>query len=210
MHLISINVGQVQPIQNAKSSGTTGIFKLPVHAPVAISRGGLAGDAICDIENHGGVDQAVYVFGASDYAHWSRILGRELAPGTFGENLTVSQLESAEMNIGDRLHIGTVGLQVTAPRIPCVTLAARMGDPEFLKLFRKVERPGLYCRVLQEGTVRAGDAVMLERYTGETISVIDMFRDFYTPHLDEAAVRGYLAAPIAIRARIDKERQLHP
>ena len=208
MHLISVNIGQAQSIQKAKSSGKTGIFKLPANEPVAISRAGLAGDAICDVENHGGIDQAVYVFGAPDYAHWSQILGRDLAPGTFGENLTIADLESASFNIGDILHIGSVSLQVAAPRIPCVTLAARMGDPAFPKLFRKVERPGLYCRVLQEGWVRAGDAVTLERYSGDTVSAIEMFHDFYAPQLDEGALRRYLAAPIAIRDRVDKEKRL--
>jgi MOSC domain-containing protein YiiM len=33
-------------------------------------------------------------------------LGQELAPGTFGENLTISGLESAPVSIGDLLHIG--------------------------------------------------------------------------------------------------------
>jgi hypothetical protein len=35
-----------------------------------------------------------------------------------------------------------------------------------------------------------------------------MFRDFFRPHLDEATIRRYLAAPIAIRDRIDKEAML--
>ena len=42
-------------------------------------------------------------------------MGRNLGPGTFGENLTISGLESEKFNIGDMLHIGEVALQVTAP-----------------------------------------------------------------------------------------------
>ena len=68
---------------------------------------------------------------------------QELAPGTFGENLTISELESAPLAIGDRLHISGVILEVTAPRIPCWKLAQRMGDPGFVKRFRAAERPGL-------------------------------------------------------------------
>ena len=102
----------------------------------------------------------------------------------------------------------SVMLQVTAPRIPCVTLATRMGDPAFVKLFRQVERPGLYCRVLKEGSVCAGDAVTLTRYTGETISAIEMFRDFYEPDRTEAMLRRYLRAPVCIRDRAEKQAQL--
>src|SRR6266545_2215364 len=202
MQLISINIGRVQPIQRAKSSGTTGIYKLPVGA-AQITAEGLSDDAICDRENHGGVDQAVYVYGTPDYAWWSTELGRALAPGTFGENLTIADLESARLNVGDRLRIGDVVLEVTAPRIPCATLAARMGDPAFVKRFRHAERPGLYCRVIHEGVVQVGDPVRLERYVGETILAIEMFRDYYANDLDEAAIRRQLAAPIAVRARAD-------
>lgn len=208
MQLISINVGQARAIANAKASGVTGIYKEPVAAPVEIGPEGLAGDTICDTENHGGPDQAVYVFGASDYAWWSGELGRALPPGTFGENLTVSDLESAQLSIGDRLHIANVTLEVTAPRIPCVTLAARMGDPAFVKRFRFAERPGVYCRVIRPGSVGVGDAVSLESCVGPTITALEMFRNFYQPDLSEATLRRHLAAPIAIRDRVEKEARL--
>lgn len=208
MQLISVNIGQARSIQNAKESGQTGIYKLPVPDLVQITQTGLPGDAICDVENHGGVDQAVYLFGAPDYAWWSAQIGRELSPGAFGENLTISELESTDFSIGDRLHVGSVILEVTAPRIPCVTLAVRMADPTFVKRFRYAERPGLYCRVIQEGFVQVGDLVRVERYTGETITALEMFRDFYAPDRSEANLRCHLAAPIAIRARVEKEAQL--
>lgn len=208
MQLVSVNLGKAQMIQNAKASGKTGIYKRFTSEAVQISCDGLVGDTICDTENHGGVDQAVYVYGVPDYAWWSEQLGRELGPGTFGENLTVTGLESAALNVGDILRVGTARLQVTAPRIPCVTLAVRMEDPTFLKRFRRAERPGVYCRVLQEGWVQRGDAVALNPYEGETLGVLEMFRDFFEPKLDERAVRRHLAAPIAIRDRVDQETKL--
>ena len=208
MQLFSVNIGQARPIQNAKPSGKTGIYKLPVSGPVQITRNGLGGDAICDVEHHGGVDQAVYIYGTPDYAWWSKILGREISPGTFGENLTITELESGAVRIGDRWHIGSVILEVTSPRVPCVTLAARMDDPSFVKRFREAERPGLYCRVIQDGYVQVGDPVTWEGYSGETIGAVELFRDFYTPHLNEATLRRHLAAPIGVRDRIEKEAQL--
>lgn len=207
MLLLSVNVGQERPIENGKVSGKTGIYKEPVGSG-RIAALGLACDAISDTENHGGVDQAVYVYGLPDYAWWSEELGRELPPGTFGENLTVTDLVSADAFIGDRLHVGDAILEVTAPRIPCATLAARMEDPKFVKRFRWAERPGFYCRVIREGEVRAGDRVTLERYTGETISAIEMFRNFFEPGASEATIRRHLAAPVAVRDRVEKEKQL--
>jgi MOSC domain-containing protein YiiM len=200
MELISVNLGKPQPIK--AKSGMTGIYKQPATEPIYIGELGLKGDAIIDVENHGGLDQAVYVFGAPDYAWWSAELGVELEPGTFGDNLTISGLESATYNVGDRLHIGeNVVLEVTCPRIPCVTLATRMGDPKFVKRFRHAERFGLYCRVIKTGEVQAGDTVSLESYTGEIVGAIEMFRWFYRGHLTQEELQRLIAVPIASRDR---------
>jgi MOSC domain-containing protein YiiM len=208
LRLLSVNVGTETPIEGAGKSGKTGIFKRGVDGPVAVSPLGLAGDTISDTENHGGVDQAVYIYGAPDYAWWSEELGRELSPGTFGENLTVSGLRSAEWCIGDRFVVGSAILEITAPRIPCSTLSARMGDRMFVKRFMRAERPGLYCRVVRGGEVRAGDVVESERYEGEKVLALELFRDFFDSRTPEGKLRRHLSVPIAARARVQKEKQL--
>ena len=208
MRLISVNVASETPIEGAGKSGRTGIFKRPVQGPVEILSGGLAGDTISDTKNHGGPDQAVYVFGAPDYGWWSEELGSELAAGTFGENLTVSDLESAAACVGDRLSVGSVVLEVTAPRIPCLTLAVRMGDPAFLKRFRRAERPGVYCRVVRGGEIRAGDSVVYTPYAGERVPVLEVFRAFFDGKPGEEVLRRQLSVPIAARAREAYEERL--
>ncbi|GAB4463620.1 MAG: hypothetical protein Kow0070_24400 [Anaerolineales bacterium] len=132
----------------------------------------------------------------------------ETRPGTFGENLTISGLESAAFNVGDFLHIGEVTLQVTAPRIPCGTFATRMGDPQWVKKFRAAERPGLYVRVIQEGVIKAGDPVIVEKFTGETISIVEMYREHYVKDKSEESLRRHLNAPISVRARRALEEEL--
>ena len=208
MELISVNLGRERIQQRRGRAEKTGIFKLPTPGAVNITKLGLEGDVIVSKKHHGGPDQAVYVYGDTDYAWWAQELGREITPGTFGENLTISELESAQFNIGDILHIDDVTLQVTAPRIPCGTFATRMDDPQWVKKFRYAERPGLYCRVIQEGFVQIGDPVSVERYTDETISILEMFRDYYDKDKSEETLRRHLLAPIAIRARRDLEREL--
>jgi len=201
MKLISINIGQERTQQRKDYVETTGIYKLPVDEPVAINSLGIENDVICDTKNHGGPDQAVYVYGGADYDWWSQELRKKILPGTFGENLTIGELESAQYNIGDYLHIGELILQVTAPRIPCGTFATRMNDPQWVKKFKAAEKPGLYCRVLKEGVIKAGDPATVEKYIGETVSLVQMYRDFYVKDLSEEALRQYLNAPIDIRSR---------
>jgi MOSC domain-containing protein YiiM len=208
MKLISINIGQRRTQQNGLKLETTGIYKTSVGESAQITTLGIQEDFIASKKHHGGPDQAIYVYGQTDYDWWSAEIGRELTAGTFGDNLTISELESATFNIGDRLHIGSVILEVTAPRIPCKTFARRMEDPYFVKKFRHAERPGLYCRVIQEGNVQTGDDVRIEKYQNETISVLQMYRDFYKRHKSEETLRRHLNAPIAIRARVSLEEEL--
>lgn len=176
--------------------------------PVEIKSFGIDGDAICDTKNHGGPDQALYIYGGADYAWWSNEIGKALGPGTFGDNLTISELESSTFNVGDYLHIGEVTLQVTSPRIPCGTFATRMGDPQWVKKFRAAERPGLYVRVVKEGTIRAGDPVTVEKYSDETVSIVQMYRDHYDKDYSEELLRRYLNSPIDIRSREHLEEEL--
>ncbi len=208
MKLISINIGQKRTQQNGEKLETTGIYKIPTQHRVKITSLGIIEDFIGSPKHHGGSDQAIYVYGAADYAWWSQELGKEILAGTFGENLTISEMQSADFNIGDRFHIGEVILEVTAPRIPCSTLATRMGDPQFVKRFRFAERPGLYCRVITEGEIEIGVEVTVQKSEGEAVGVIEVFRDWYERDKDESTLRRFLSAPIAIRARKAVERHL--
>jgi len=209
MQLISVNIGQERTLQIGNKIETTGIYKFPTNESVEITTLGIQSDFIASKKHHGGPDQAVYIYGAPDYDWWSTQLGREILPGTFGENLTIGELESARLNIGDRLHIGTTILEVTAPRIPCGTFAARMEDPYFVKRFRDAERPGVYCRIIREGNVKAGNGVSLEkRNASETVPVIQVFRDYYNKNKSEELIRKYLNAPVAFRVRVQLEEEL--
>ena len=208
MIAVSVNLGEKRILQRKERVETTGIFKFPTANSVKVTKLGLEGDVIVSKKHHGGPDQAIYVYGLADYEWWSGELGKEISPGTFGENLTISELESAQFKVGDYIHIGDVTLQVSAPRIPCGTFAARMEDPQWVKRFRYAERPGLYCRVLKEGFVQAGNTVSVERFTGETVSILDMFRDYYYKNKSEETLLRYLNAPIAIRDRNSFEEQL--
>ncbi|HEY3311549.1 MAG TPA: MOSC domain-containing protein [Anaerolineales bacterium] len=208
MRLVSVNIGQERRLQVGKKLESTGIFKQANYQPVQVTELGLQADFIRDGKNHGGPDQAVYVYGEPDYAWWSRELQREFPPGTFGENLTVSGLESATFAIGDRLHAGEVILEVSAPRIPCSTLSSRMGDPQFVKRFRAAERPGLYCRVIRAGVLQVGEDVSVVESLQANVRLLDVFRGFYDRHKSEAELRRQLSAPIAMRTRADLEEEL--
>ncbi|MCC5871500.1 MAG: MOSC domain-containing protein [Gammaproteobacteria bacterium] len=207
MQVASVNIGSKRSLSGRSFKGTTGIFKEPVAGPVTVGSLGLESDAVCDVRHHGGPDQAVYLYREEDYDWWSGQLGRAVLPGTFGDNLTLRGLPEANLMIGSRLRLPELLLEVSAPRIPCNILAQRMDDPGFVKAFVAAEKPGIYCRVIETGRVRAGDSVSLEPYAGDQVSTLDLFRDSYRK-LGAEDLRRYLAVPIDIRTRTKFEAKL--
>jgi MOSC domain-containing protein YiiM len=154
----SVNVGEPRTVTWQGREVTSGIWKEPVDGPVRVEGVNLVGDGQADRRVHGGPDKAVYAYAVEDYEWWAGSLG-PLAPATFGENLTTQGIDLAASHIGDRWHVGTAVLEVAAPRWPCFKLGMRMGDEHFPGRFSDAGRSGLYLRIVEPGTVEAGDEV---------------------------------------------------
>jgi MOSC domain-containing protein YiiM len=193
MKVISVLRGKPEP--TPAKSGMTGHFKKPVTGALRIERLGLSGDTICDTKHHGGVDQAVYIFGDLDRIWWAERLDRDVPAGFFGENLLLSDLTSATLCLGDVLAIGDVRLQITAPRIPCATYAAHIGTKHALKDFFAAGRPGAYARVLSEGMIEAGMTVDHIPFDGPRITVVENMQAYQDKFRDHDFLRRALEAP---------------
>ncbi len=179
-----MNVGVPRP-NPWKKLAATGIDKRPVEGPVSVSAPGpkgtgalgLAGDQAHDVRHHGGDDQAVYAYAREDLDDWAKELSRELPNGTFGENLTTSGLDVNGALIGERWRIGRdVVLEVSGPRIPCVTFSGWLGLPGWLKRFARAGRPGAYLRVVEPGEIQAGDAIEVVARPEHGVTVAHAFR----------------------------------
>jgi MOSC domain-containing protein YiiM len=197
MKIASINRAQKRQIEFNGEQVDTGIFKTAVSGKVAVSRYGIEADVIADPSVHGGLDQAVYLYSTEDYQWWSAKLGRELPPGSFGENLTTEDLDLRALKIGDRLSIGTLLLEISAPRTPCFKLAVKMGDTSMVKKFARAARPGAYARVLQEGSIAAGDNVTLKKTTEDYAGVVEVFEAWHAKDPAPALFLKALRSPIA-------------
>ncbi|MEU3931731.1 MOSC domain-containing protein [Streptomyces sp. NPDC029044] len=186
MRLLSVNLGRAEAVPYTDNAeGVTGIDKRPVDGPVRVSApgpkgvggSGLAGDAVCKLEHHGGDDQAVYAMAREDLDEWERELGRTLADGAFGENLTTRGLDVSGALIGERWRVGPeVVLEVTSGRIPCRTFQGHLGEKGWVKRFTRRGAPGAYLRVIVPGEVRAGDAVEIVHRPGHDVTVALQFR----------------------------------
>ncbi|MFC4531467.1 MOSC domain-containing protein [Sphaerisporangium dianthi] len=211
MRLLSVNVGKPRP-NPWKESGSTGIDKRPVEGPVSVRdpgpKGtgavGLAGDRVHDVAHHGGSDQAVYAYAREDLDRWEAELGRPLANGVFGENLTIAGLDVNGALIGERWRIGSqVVLEVSCPRIPCSTFQGWLEQEGWINRFTEAASPGAYLRVVEPGDIRAGDAVEIAHRPGHDVTVAVAFRALTRePELLPRLAAAAEALPEGIRQKI--------
>ncbi|GGY03106.1 sulfurase [Streptomyces djakartensis] len=181
-----MNLGRAKAVPYTDTpGGVTGIDKQPVDGPVRVSApgpkgvggSGLAGDAVCKKEHHGGDDQAVYAMAREDLDGWEAELGRSLANGAFGENLTTQGIDVSGALIGERWRIGAeVVLEISSARIPCATFQGHMAEDRWVKRFTQKGAPGAYLRVIEPGEIRAGDPVEILHRPDHEVTVALTFR----------------------------------
>ncbi len=91
-------------------------------------------------------------------------------------------------------------LEATLPRTPCGVFQAWLRRSGWVRRFTEDGRTGVYLRVLSEGTVAAGDAIIVEYRPDHGITVMSAFRAGYDRDL--ALLRRVLEIP----GRADKWR----
>ena len=207
--VLSVNAAQV-PVELGELR--TGIDKRPSAEPLMVRapgprQGGLGsgvvGDSICDPRHHGGDDQAVYAYAGEDLAGWQSRLDRDLPNGTFGENITTSDVDINDCLIGERWSIGSDGLvlEVTSPRIPCRTFSTWLAVPGWIKTFTAAALPGAYFRVIEPGTVRAADRIEVIDRPAHSVTIGTVFRALML----EPELMPQLAAADALPEKIKQQ-----
>lgn len=195
----SVNIGQ--PKSGLAKGMDSGIDKRPVAeisvfdpGPKGAGASGVDGDSVVNLKHHGGSTQAVYAVAQEELDWWSVDLGRDLAPGAFGENLTTAGFDVDSSVVGEQWRIGgSVVLTVTAPRVPCATFAKHMGVTGWMKAFTERGRTGAYLAVTQAGTIKPGDEIQVAWRPGHGITVPEVFRAWMG---DRELAREVLAARV--------------
>ena len=159
--LLAVNVGLPADVPWRDATVHTGIWKRPVEGRRLVRRLNIDGDGQGDLAGHGGEHRAVLVYQVDSYRYWQEHLRRsDFTYGQFGENFTVDGLPDDEVCIGDRYRIGEAVFEVSQPRVTCYRLGIRMDEPQMAALLVSHRRPGFYLRVITEGHVEAGDAII--------------------------------------------------
>jgi MOSC domain-containing protein YiiM len=146
----SLYIGKIKQYKYYKSA----IDKSPVQNIYA-SRGGIVYDQQA-YEFHGTRNRAILHYPIHHYEYLSKKFGKELVPGSLGENLVASELREEDVCIGDIYRIGKrVVVQVTQPRLPCFKPNKKFGVKGLSEEMER--RCGWFYKVLQEGGIEVGD-----------------------------------------------------
>jgi MOSC domain-containing protein YiiM len=158
MKIVATNIGERKEVVYKNKKVTTGIYKYAVKTPIYLDDEKVQGDAICDLENHGGFNQAVYAYSLKHYDFWKPLYPNlEWSLGMFGENLTIDELDENTIHVGDTFKVGEAILEATLQRSPCYKLGIRFNDMKIVKQFWNTTFCGVYFKVLQKGFVKTDD-----------------------------------------------------
>jgi MOSC domain-containing protein YiiM len=128
-----------------------------------VTEHGVDGDQQRDLRFHGGPDRAVSLF-SMEAIEALRAEGHPIAPGTIGENFTISGLDWPRIVPGAVLIVGAVRLEVTSYAAPCRNIRHSFVREDVARVSQK-HHPGwsrVYTRVLEGGLVRPGEVVVVE------------------------------------------------
>ncbi|MGC2061766.1 MAG: MOSC domain-containing protein [Thermodesulfovibrionales bacterium] len=191
----SLNVGLPRKESFYDREIITGICKQPVAGPLTLIKSGFEGNGVADLKHHGGSDKAVCVYSFDHYPYWEDTLGIRLPAAAFGENLTVSNFHEDGICIGDIFQLGTAVVQVSQPRQPCATLAARYGRSDMLKLVVDSGYTGFYFRVLEEGVVQKGAELIIKEKDPRAVTVSFANNTYHHNRKNCDAIEKVLAVP---------------
>ncbi len=173
---------------------TSAFVKEPVAGPVALRTLGLDGDSQVNTKYHGGPDRALCVYPGEHYPYWAERLERSMPPASFGENFTTRGLLEDEVAIGATYAVGDAVVQVSQPREPCHKLAGRHGVRQLVPWVKRSGRTGFYLRVLEEGIVTPGDAMLPASRPAAGVTIAEINRVAYHDRRDLEGLERAVAA----------------
>lgn len=177
MKIISTNIAKPQFVTINGEQQQTGIFKKPTNQAIYLDKEEVKGDEISNRQVHGGEFKACYLFSADHYPYWENLYPNfDWHYGMLGENLTVEGLDETQLHVGDIYKLGSALIQVTQPREPCTTFAAKMGTTDIMAQFIAHGKPGTYVRILQQGYVNVSDTMELVEKAKNSVSIANFFK----------------------------------
>jgi MOSC domain-containing protein YiiM len=170
-HLMDVGRG-LHRLGAAPMSGTGSVAQINVSSGgvpkraidlARIDKRGVAGDRQKTLRHHGRPWQALCLWSV-EVIESLRAEGHPIAPGSAGENITITGLDWRELRPGIRIQIGEALIETSLYALPCYQNAQWFLDGDFERMDHRRQRgvSRLYAWVRTGGDVRVGDPVVVE------------------------------------------------
>lgn len=190
-------------VDYTRPGSRSAIDKRPVSDAVEVGINGIVSDEQGDLRVHGGPDKAIHHYPFDHYAAWRADIGADIGTrtllaqaGAFGENFSTVGITEADICVGDRLRVGSVVLEVSQLRQPCWKLNDRFGTRDMARRVQHTGRTGWYYRVLEGGTLRAGDTLAWLERPWPQWPLARVLEVLYRDMLDRDALTDMLVLPL--------------
>lgn len=193
--VVSVHAGALRPLRHVGRELASGIFKETIAGRASVGLGGIEGDRQGDLRHHGGPDRALCVYPREHLPWLTGQFGTEGGVAPCGENLSTEGLLETDVAIGDRYRIGEVLVEVSAPRNPCHRLADRHGLRELPLEMERCGRTGFLFRVLEPGTLAAGDRIVRIERPFRWATIAEANRLMHHDWLDREGLRAMVELP---------------
>ena len=162
IHLLGAGAPTQEGLVHQLSASDGGVPKRPITVAEVGDRG-LLGDRQAARQHHGRPLQALCLW-SLEVIDALQAEGHPIEPGAAGENITLSGIDWSTIRPGTQLLIGDVLAEISAWSTPCSKNAQWFSDGDFNRMDHD-RHPGwsrAYAWVREPGTIRTGDAVIVE------------------------------------------------
>lgn len=175
MKILSVNVGKPKSHSLNGIAIETSMVK-ESQKQIQVNKDGIEGDEFKSPNLHGTIDAIVYAMDSGRYNFWSQLCGKKISLGTLGENLSVDNFNEADIFLGDEYQCGGVIIRATGVRYPCTRLNFATGNPHMRDEFLNHDWPGVYFEVIQPGTIKPMDDLVLKKRHQSDISALELYQ----------------------------------
>ena len=191
-HILSVFIGKTKTLVDSGGEWQSSIARDRVDGPVQLETRGFVGDQATQ-PYHGSPETAVCIHSQTHYDFWNATLQMDLKPGSVGENITLDTWDDSRVCVGDVLRMGSALIQISSPRSPCENQARFVGRTDWVKRTIQELRTGNYARVLEPGTMQAGDQVILVSQPNPGLTIRDL-NDCWYHNFDPELAERLIAA----------------
>ncbi|WP_313223539.1 MOSC domain-containing protein [Pseudoxanthomonas mexicana] len=194
-----------------RAGSVSAIAKTPVSGPQRVTRLGITDDEQGDLRVHGGPDKAIHHYPRDHYRAWQADIGVHPLlehPGAFGENISTSGMLEHTVCLGDRYRMGTALVEVSQSRQPCWKLSDHFAIPDMARRVQDTGRTGWYYRVIEEGDVQQGDALLLADRPHPAWPLSRFIALLYERAIDPGVLHDVLELPLVPSWRVLFQRRL--